>query len=129
MKKLYIILFLFTLAISQMIIVNEYYRHTADINEPESFLFVKGISSNITTKEKCTWSCHHNTTYCMNNHIKRLTPTQLATSKKYYFGLITLLNTGNMYMFANIILLILVVPLTIIYFITESILIQIKLKK
>lgn len=70
-------------------------------------------------KNKCTWACHNNTLYCKQNHVK-LTHKYLGYTDPFYFGAIKTLKAGGNYQMANIILLVLLMPFSIWFFITRA---------
>ncbi len=74
-------------------------------------------------KTKCTWACHNNTTFCKSNHVKVLKP-YFKTTDKLYFGLISKLQQTGSYTFANIIVLVIVIPIIIFFLIIRILNIQ-----
>lgn len=81
---------------------------------------VTAINSAEKLPNKCTWVCHNNTTYCKVHHVKYLKPFYSITDV-FYFGVIGILaSTGN-YGTANILFLVVLFPITILYFIIKSI--------
>jgi len=108
-----------------MTIVNEVVRPTIK-EKPYSKYGITAINSVNKSTEKCTWICHNNTTYCKEEHVKYL-KNYFAYTDTIYLGIITLLaNTGN-YDLANIIFLVILLPLLIWLFITKSLNIQDKI--
>lgn len=108
-----------------MIIVNEVVRPTIK-EKPYSKHGITAINSAGRNTEKCTWICHNNTTYCKEKHVKYL-KNYYAYTDTIYFGIISLLaNTGN-YGLANIIFLVILLPLLIWFFIISSLNIQDKI--
>ena len=94
-----------------MILVNESFRYKNN-EEQYSAFGITAINSNNYTPDKCTWVCHNNTNYCKEHHVKYL-KNYFAYSDKLYFGIIGLLaSTGN-YGLANIIFLVILIPLYI----------------
>ena len=64
------------------------------------------------TKDKCTWACYYDTGYCKENHVKLLR-NYFQYIDPVYFGVIhSLKSTGN-YSLANVIVLVLVIPILI----------------
>jgi hypothetical protein len=105
-----------------MIIVNESTRPTIK-EKPYSKFGIAAIYSVDKNTEKCTWICHNNTTYCKEKHVKYL-KNYFAYTDIIYFGIISLLaNTGN-YGLANIIFLVILLPLLMWFFIIKSLNIQ-----
>jgi uncharacterized membrane protein len=110
-----------------MIIVNEVVRPTIR-EKPYSNYGITAINSADKNTEKCTWICHNNTTYCRNHHVRYL-KNHYAYTDTIYFGIIGLLaKTGN-YGLANIIFLVILLPLLIWLFIIKSLNIQDKINK
>lgn len=110
-----------------MIIVNEVVRPTIK-EKPYSKYGITTINSVDKNTEKCTWICHNNTTYCKKHHVKYL-KNFYAYTDPIYFGIISLLaKTGN-YGLANIIFLVILLPLLIWLFIIKSLNIQDKINK
>jgi len=110
-----------------MIIVNEVVRPTIK-EKPYSKYGITAINSADKITEKCSWICHNNTTYCKENHVKYL-KNYYPYTDTIYFGIISLLaKTGN-YGLANIIFLVILLPLLIWLFIIKSLNIQDKMNK
>lgn len=110
-----------------MILINEIVRPTIE-EESYSKHGITAINSVDNKSAKCTWICHNNTTYCKENHVMFLKPYFQITDT-LYFGMIgKLLSTGN-YGLANIIFLVVLVPLFIWFFIIKSMNIQDEIKK
>ena len=110
-----------------MALINEASRKKT---KEKSYTF-KGITT-INSAEylpgKCTWACHNNTAYCKTHHVKYLKPF-FAITDRFYFGVIaSLAYTGN-YGAANIIFLVILIPITILYFIIKSLNIQDEIRK
>lgn len=101
-----------------MVLVNEVTR--SKIKEsPYKAFGITAINSSRLLTEKCTWACHNNTEYCKTHHVKYLKPYFIFTDFFYYGVIAALKSTGN-YGAANIILLVLLIPGTILYFIIKS---------
>ena len=110
-----------------MILVNEIVRPTIT-EKPYSRYGVSAMNSSVQTPEKCTWSCHNNTTYCKQHHTK-LMNKYFKYLDPLYFGLINLLaSTGN-YGLANIVFLIILWPLLMYVLLIKSLNMQQKIKK
>ncbi len=78
--------------------------------------------------DKCTWICHDNTRFCKENHVKYLHPFYKYTDTAY-FGIINLLQKMGNYRLANVIILIILVPLFIWFFIIKSLNMQDEIRK
>ncbi len=94
-----------------MVLLNEYTRSVS----PEKQLKRRGISvinTSQRTAEKCTWICHNDTDYCKGNHVKILQP-YFEYTDPVYFEIIRFLKSTGGYALANIIFLVLLIPLFI----------------
>ncbi|OWY20123.1 hypothetical protein C7N43_29865 [Sphingobacteriales bacterium UPWRP_1] len=105
-----------------MILINEIVRPTIKEKPYEAF-GVTTINSAQYLPEKCTWACHNSTEYCKQHHVKYLKPYYQKTDV-LYFGLIGALKATGNYGAANILFLVLLFPLTILYFFIKSLNIQ-----
>lgn len=109
-----------------MVLVNEYVR----IHNKEHFKS-KGFSVLNTTepiKNKCSWNCHNNTAYCIKHHVKYAKPYLKYTNPIYFGAIGALRSTGN-YGLANILFLIILMPLWMFYFLAKSIDLLIEIRK
>jgi hypothetical protein len=105
-----------------MIMVNEMVRPTMK-EKPFSMNGLNGMNSDNKNLHICSWSCYLNTTYCKENHVKFLKPYYKYTDP-IYFGIISFnKKTGN-YVLANIIFLVLLLPLLVYGFVIKSMNIQ-----
>lgn len=73
--------------------------------------------------EKCTWACHNDTGYCKAHHVN-FDSSYFAFTDPLYFGMITLLKGFGNYGLANILILVLFVPLLIFFLLIKSLNIQ-----
>lgn len=71
-------------------------------------------------KNECSWNCHNNTSYCLKNHVK-LTKPYLKYSNPIYFGAIAALRSTGNYGLANIVFLVILIPLWMFYFLAKSV--------
>ena len=110
-----------------MITINEFVRLNSN-NEGYNIQGVNTINTNEKLKEKCSWICHNNTNYCKKNHVK-LTKIYLNKIDPIYFGIINSLKSTGDYGLANIIFLVILLPLTIYVLLVKSISIQFKISK
>ena len=102
-----------------MFIINEYVRH----NTTESGYSVQGVFAiNTVNKEKkmCTWICHNNTTYCKVNHVKLAKP-YFSLIDPIYYGIIHALKSTGSYGLANIVFLVILLPLLMFVLLIKSI--------
>lgn len=111
-----------------MIIVNELVRPTIK-EKPYTSNNIDAINSAEKISDKCTWVCHNSkTTYCKKNHVKYLNK-YYRVSDRMYNGILNLLySTGN-YWLANIIFLVILIPLVIWILLIKSINIQNEINK
>jgi len=70
--------------------------------------------------DRCSWACHNRTMYCIEHHVK-MNKLLLLISQPFYFSEITLLQMIGNYSFANILILVTLVPLYIWYFLVRII--------
>jgi hypothetical protein len=88
---------------------------------------IVAINSAIRTEHKCSWICHNDTDYCKNVHVKLAKPF-FPIIDPIYFGIIhSLKYTGN-YGLANIIFLVILLPLVMFILLVKSIQLQFKIK-
>jgi hypothetical protein len=114
MKKTLRTIFILLLTFLTMIIVNESMRGKVP-EKPYQAHDIKTINSAKYIPTRCSWACHNDTAYCKKKHVKYLKP-YLKISDLFYFGLIGLLaSTGN-YGLANIVILVILLPGSILYF-------------
>lgn len=109
-----------------MVIVNEYSRI-----QNKTHYKSKGFTLLNTTepiKNKCSWNCHNNTSYCLKHHVK-LTKPFLKYTNPIYFGAIGALKSTGNYGLANILFLVILMPLWMFYFLVKSIDLIIEIKK
>lgn len=110
-----------------MIIVNEIVRPS--IKEKQySTSGISAMNSAARITDKCTWVCHNDTSYCMENHVKYL-ETYSNYTNILYFGVIGMLQMTGNYGLANIIFLVVLVPLLIWFFIINPMNIQDEIDK
>ena len=120
---LYVLILLFPFFL--MIIVNEFTRTLADVN-PHTHQGIDAINSSARNPTKCSWLCHNETNYCKENHVKIMKPYFKYTDP-VYFGIIkALFSTGN-YGFANVLILVILLPLAMCVLLVESLQIQHKI--
>lgn len=109
-----------------MIIVNESMR----LKQPASkfSLFEQStINPNTPNPSTCTWTCYQNTTYCKAHHVKFL-KSYFAQTDPLYFGLIGQLKSTGNYVYANMFILVFLIPF-IMYLLIIGILHQRKQRK
>jgi hypothetical protein len=109
-----------------MILVNELVRinHKTHYKD-QGFTILNTIAP---IENKCSWNCHNNTAYCIEHHVK-LTKSYLKYTNPFYFGAINALKSTGNYGLANIIFLVILMPLWMFYFLVKSIDLLIEIKK
>lgn len=105
-----------------IIIVNEMVRPTMK-EKPFSMNGLNGMNSGDKNLNKCTWICYMTTIYCKENHVKYMKP-YYKYADPIYFGIIDLNHKTGNYVLANVIFLVLLLPLLVYGFIIKSINIQ-----
>jgi hypothetical protein len=109
-----------------MVVVNELTRI-----QNKTHYKSKGLTLLNTTdplKNKCSWNCHNNTSYCLKHHVK-LTKPNLKYTNPIYFGAIGALRSTGNYGMANIVFLVILMPLWMFYFLVKSIDLFIEIRK
>lgn len=98
--------------------------------DPFSMGGVKAYNSKNIDPDQCTWHCSLSTNYCKENHVSIL-KDHFSWTDRLYFGIISGLMSINFgfspeynYGIANLLILVLLIPLIIIYFFTKGIRIQ-----
>lgn len=110
-----------------MIIVNELVR----FNTKEQGYTKQGITainSAKRLKEKCSWICHNNTTYCKEQHVK-FVKSYYSKIDPIYFGIIHALKSTGNYEKGNILYLVILIPLIMYLLLTKSIIMQWEIRK
>jgi hypothetical protein len=110
-----------------MIIINEIVRPSIQ-ETPYTTSGISAMNSAARVTDKCTWICHNDTNYCTNNHVKYLEPYTNYTNI-LYFGVIGMLQMTGIYGLANILILVILVPFLIWYFLIKSLNMQHQIKK
>lgn len=114
----------FLILFSVIIIVNEYTRLFLPIHS-STYHTIKTIHSSKNNNNQCTWVCHHQTNYCKNHHVKLI--QNFEQTDKMYLGLIKLLQSSKHYALANLLILGLLIPVLITYFLFKSMKLQQKI--
>ncbi|MBU3676418.1 MAG: hypothetical protein FGM54_04450 [Chitinophagaceae bacterium] len=109
-----------------MVIVNESMR-TKQAPSNFSIFGQTTINSNTPNPSTCTWTCYQNTAYCKTHHVKFLKP-YYAQTDPLYFGLIGQLKSTGNYVYANMLVLVFLIPF-IMYLLIIGILHQSKQAK
>lgn len=109
-----------------MVLVNESVR-IQDETHSKSKGFVL-LNTTEPVKNKCSWNCHNNTAYCIENHIRYI-KRYLKYTNPIYFGAIGALKSTGNYGLANIVFLVILMPLWMFYFLVKSIDLIIEINK
>lgn len=105
-----------------MIAVNEFARSNMKEGGYASH-GITAINSAQRLEDKCSWACHNDTRYCKEHHVKLAKP-YFNQIDPIYFGIIrSLASTGN-YGLANIVFLVVLIPLLIYVLLIKSISLQ-----
>lgn len=110
-----------------MVTVNEIVRVNTD-EAGYNLHGVHAINTGKSSSEKCSWVCHNNTDYCKENHVK-WAQSYFAELDPLYFGIINTLQSTGKYGLANVILLVILLPLIMYFLLVKSIIIQMKIRK
>lgn len=110
-----------------MVFINEAVR-TKVVEKPYAAFGITAMNSAEYMPEKCSWVCHNDTAYCKARHVKYL-GSYFAATDRLYFGVIAALAATGNYGAANIVFLVLLFPLTILYFIIKSLNAQDEIRK
>ena len=109
---------LLILPLCLIVLVNESCRNNYQ-NEGYTIHGITAMNSSKANPGQCTWRCHNDTEYCKEHHVKYLKSGFDITDKLYY-GAINVLKAGGNYVLANIILLVIIIPLLTWYLLLRS---------
>ncbi len=123
MKKQLRNLLLFVFPFTLMVLVNHFIKSSVDPIPNDG-----KWNSTLPIAERCTWACHDSTNYCITHHVK-MNKLLLKFTRPIYFGEITLLQMIGNYSFANILILVTLIPLYIWYFLVRIIDVLIAIKE
>jgi len=110
-----------------MTAVNEIVRVTSE-NQPYHIYGVNTINSSFGMKDKCSWRCHNETSFCKENHVG-FCKDYLEYTDPIYFGVINLLKSTGNYGLANLVFLVVLFPFLMYVFLVGSMDIQIKINR
>ncbi len=127
MKKYIRNIILLTFPFLLMVGVNEIVKPTIT-EKPYSSSGITTINSADKIPDRCTWICHNQTSYCKKNHVK-FAKDFFTVTDKIYFGAIGLLRSTGNYGMANIVFLVVLIPLTMWFLLVQSITIQGKINE
>ena len=127
MKKQILYLLILVFPFLGMVMINEFVRISKE-KAGDNRQGVIAINSVIKYERKCSWTCHNNTTYCKENHVKFLKP-YFEKIDPIYFGIVFILKSTGKYGLANIIFLVILLPLIMYLLLVKSINIQLEIRK
>ena len=107
--------------------INEWSRLDAD-EEGYTINGVTAINTIERLEHKCTLICHNNTNYCKEKHVKLANP-YFDVIDPIYFGIIDSLKSTEDYRLANIIFLVIILPLIMYILLLKSISLEFKIRK
>ncbi len=122
MTSKFTIFILILIPVVLILLLNESIRHLSPDIQSERKEKGQINSSQKSTKD-CTWACHNDTNHCKENHVKILQPYFKYTDP-LYFGIIRSLNSTGDYALANIIFLVLLIPLLILFLLAKILAMQ-----
>jgi uncharacterized membrane protein len=110
-----------------MVAVNEIVRPT--IKEKPCCPFgTTAINSAEKLKDKCTWACSNQINYCKTHHV-RFNKNLFIITNPLFYGVGEWLQATGSYILANIIFLVVLIPLVIWFFLIKSLNIQDKINQ
>jgi len=125
MKRFRNLLVLFLSLFVTMVLLNEYIRY----NSTEKHLTKRGIpviNNDKKSLDKCSWACHDDTSHCKENHVQFLR-NYFRYSDPVYFGIIDAFKSTGGYALANVIFLVIVIPLFLLFLLFRIIKMQRKI--
>ena len=128
MKKQALYCLILILPFLGMIIINEYVR--ANTYEQGFTKYgVTAINSGEGFKDKCSFICHEKTKYyCQVHHVK-LAKSYVEKIDPVYYGIIDSLDRAGSYRLANLIILVIILPLIMYVLLVKSISLEFKIRK
>lgn len=117
-RNIIILLFPFVL----VVVVNELAKVRTN-EKPHHYHGVRTINSAKKLKAKCSWVCHNTTDYCKTHHVK-FVGAHFDKIDPLYFGIIHALKGTGEYSLANIIFLVILLPLVMYVLIIKSLNLQ-----
>ena len=111
-----------------MIMINEFVR--ANSHEKGFTKYgITAINSGEGFKDKCSFICHEATmNYCQVHHVKLEKP-YVEKIDPIYYGIIDLLYSTHSYRIANLIILVIILPLIMYILLVKSISLEFKIRK
>ena len=90
---------------------------------------ITAINSGEGFKDKCSFICHEATmNYCQVHHVK-LAKSYVEKIDPIYYGIIDLLDSTDSYRLANLIILVIILPLIMYILLVKSISLEFKIRK
>lgn len=126
MKQLFLFLIILLIPFILLIFTNEAVRLMSD-NKGGRINGVTSINFSIRSKDNCTWQCHNNTQFFKKEHVSVM-KGYFNILDSIYFGIISILQSTGSYGLANIIILVIVIPFILCFFLTKSIYLQIEIR-
>lgn len=109
-----------------MIAINEAVRPSIT-EKPFQEKGIIAINSATKSTKKCSWACHNIENYCKENHVKIL-QNYFEFTDPVYFGVIRFLQSTGKYKTANIVILVVLIPLLMYFLLIKSLSLQQKIK-
>ena len=120
MKKLLLYFLVIAGPFLVMVVVNESMRGGLRDVTPYSAYGFTAMNSVEFSEDACSWSCHNNTSKCMNHHVSVMTP-YFKYINPLYFGMIRFLQASpGTYAVANIIFLVIGWPALMMFLVLRS---------
>ena len=110
-----------------MVLVNEGMRSSME-GTPFHKPGVTAMNSAVVNPDKCSWNCHNNTAYCIKHHVK-MDKAYFKYVDPIYFGIIHLLKATGNYGIANIVFLVVLIPLLIYWLLVKSLDMQVRIRQ
>lgn len=110
-----------------MFFFNKMYKPNSD-GIKYNYSGVKAMNTSQKNPNHCSWACYLSTNYCRENHLKHLNGLTKYTDIPYNKIIHYLYSSGD-YMLANIIVLVILIPTFIWFFIIKSLNIQSQINK
>ena len=128
MKKQVLYVSILILPFLGMIMINEFFR--ANSHEQGFTKYgVNAINSGEGFKHKCSFICHDKTkNYCQVHHVK-LAKSYVEKINPIYYGIIDSLYSTDSYRLANLIILVIILPLIMYVLLVKSISLEFKIRK
>ena len=128
MKKQALYCLILILPFLGMIMINEFVRANSHQKGFTKY-GITAINSGEGFKDKCSFICHEATkNYCQVHHVKLEKP-YVDKIDPIYYGIIKLLHKTDRYRLANLIILVIILPLIMYVLLVKSISLEFKIRK